>query len=288
MNNIIEQMLKQYDTQTASDKKNSVKEVVQEIVLCGLARAGFFKDAAFYGGTALRIFYGLDRFSEDLDFSLKAPDPKFDFSSYFPILEKEIRSYGLNFKVETREKAVDSNVKSAFAKGNTREHMLLFYSDEQVTHSVAFNEVIKIKFEVDTNPPDYAQFEHKYRLLPIPYEIMLYDIPSLFAGKIHAVVNRQWKNRIKGRDLYDYVFYLSKNTGVNLKHLTARLVDSDYILRDKEITIGEVKDMLCTRFHSIDFDLAKQDVLPFIKNPAMLDVWSTDFFCNITAALKEA
>jgi predicted nucleotidyltransferase component of viral defense system len=288
MNNIIEQMLKQYDTQTVNDKKNIVKEVVQEIVLSGLSRAGFFKDAAFYGGTALRIFYGLDRFSEDLDFSLKASDPEYDFSSCFPILEKEIRSYGLNFKVETREKAVDSNVKSAFVKGNTREHMLLFYSDEQVTHPVAFNEVIKIKFEVDTKPPDYAQFEHKYRLLPIPYEIMLYDMPSLFAGKIHAVVNRQWKNRVKGRDLYDYVFYLSKNTGVNLKHLTARLVDSDYITGDKEVTINDVKDMLCTRFGSIDFNLAKQDVLPFIKNPATLDVWSADFFCSITAALKEA
>lgn len=288
MNNIIEQMLKQYDMQTINEKKNGVKEVVQEIILCGLSRSGFFKDAAFYGGTALRIFYGLDRFSEDLDFSLKVPDTNYDFSAYFPILEKEIRSYGLNFKLETKEKAIDSDVKSAFVKGNTREHMLLFYSDEQVAHSVFSNEVIKVKFEVDTKPPDHAQFEHKYRLLPIPYEIMLYDMPSLFAGKIHAVINRTWKNRVKGRDLYDYVFYLSRNTGVNLKHLNARLTDSSYIQRDKAVTIKDVKDMLCSRFSSIDFDQAKQDVLPFIKNPATLDIWSSDFFCNITAALKEA
>jgi predicted nucleotidyltransferase component of viral defense system len=287
MNNIIEQMLKQYDTQTINDKKNSVKEVLQEIILCGLSRSGFFKDAAFYGGTALRIFYGLDRFSEDLDFSLKVPDTNYDFSAYFPILEKEIRSYELNFKVETKDKAIDSDVKSAFVKGNTREHMLLFYSDEGVAHSVVSNEVIKVKIEVDTNPPDYARFEHKYRLLPIPYEIMLYDMPSLFAGKIHAVICRGWKNRIKGRDLYDYVFYLSRNTGVNLKHLNARLTDSSDIQQDKAVTIKDVKDMLCARFGGIDFDQAKQDVLPFIKNPAALDIWSTDFFCNITAALKE-
>src|SRR5665647_1024593 len=181
MDQIIEQMLKQYETQTVYDKKNGIKEVVQEIILCGLSRAGFFKTAAFYGGTALRIFYGLDRFSEDLDFSLKASDPSFDFSEYLPILEKEIRAYGLNFKMEVNEKAVDSDIKSAFLKGNTKEHMLLFYADAQLTHSIGLSELIKVKFEVDTNPPDYATFETKYRLLPIPYEITLYDMPSLFA-----------------------------------------------------------------------------------------------------------
>jgi len=175
MDPIIEQMLRQYSTRTLYDKKNSLKEVVQEIVLSGLSRAGFFKIAAFYGGTALRIFYGLDRFSEDLDFSLKMPDPSFDFTDYLPILEKEVRSYGLNFSIETKDKAVDSSIKSAFLKGNTKEHILMFFADEQLARSVGSGELIKVKFEVDTNPPDYAAFETKYRLLPIPYEITLYD-----------------------------------------------------------------------------------------------------------------
>ena len=192
MQQVLEQMLRSYEPQTSNDKKNAIKEIIQEIVLCGLSRAGFFKHAAFYGGTALRIFYGLDRFSEDLDFSLMAPE-SFDLGEYLPSLEKEIRSYGLNFKAEEREKTVDSAVQSAFLKGNTKEHILLFYADDRLAQSITPSELIKIKFEIDTNPPPFATFEHKYRLLPSPYEICLYDAPSLFAGKIHAVLCRAWK-----------------------------------------------------------------------------------------------
>lgn len=286
MDPIIEQMLKTYETQTIYDKKSGIKEVVQEIVLCGLSRSGFFKTAAFYGGTALRLFYGLDRFSEDLDFSLKVSNPSFDFTEYLPILEKEIRSYGLNFRVEAKDKSTDSDIKSAFLKGNTKEHMLMFYADEQLARSIGSNELIKVKFEVDINPPDYAAFEIKYRLLPIPYEITLYDMPSLFAGKIHAVICRAWKSRVKGRDLYDYVFYLSRGTALNLRHLTARLTQSGFIPEGKQITIADVVEMLRMRFSNIDFVQAKQDVLPFIKNPGALDVWNTDFFCEITKNLK--
>lgn len=287
MDPIIEQMLREYNTQTVYDKKNGIKEVVQEIVLCGLSRAGFFKTAAFYGGTALRIFYGLDRFSEDLDFSLKSADPCFDISDYQPTLEKEIRAYGLNFKMVSKEKSVDSDIKSAFLKGNTKEHMLMFYADDRLARSFGLNELIKVKIEVDTNPPDYAAFEIKYRLLPIPYEITLYDMPSLFAGKIHAVICRAWKNRVKGRDLYDYVFYLSRGTAVNLAHVAVRLAQSGYIPEGKKITIEDVKEMLCKRFADIDYVQAKQDVEPFIKNLSALDIWNADFFSKITEGLKE-
>jgi len=286
LNAVIEQMLKPYEAQTLYDKENAIKEVVQEIVLCGLSRAGFFQPAAFYGGTALRIFYGLDRFSEDLDFSLKAPDANFDLAAYLPTLEKEVRSYGLNFKIEAKEKSVDSAVKSAFLKGSTKEHILMFYADERLAPSIAASKLIKVKFEVDTNPPAFATFERKYRLLPIPYEINLYDMPSLFAGKIHAVICRSWKTRVKGRDLYDYVFYLSRGTNVNLRHLGARLAQSDFIEADKTISLGDVKDMLYTRFEQIDYEQAKQDVLPFIRNPDALALWSADFFKGITESLK--
>ena len=286
MNAVIEQMLNPYEAQTLYDKENAIKEVVQEIVLCGLSRAGFFQPAAFYGGTALRIFYGLDRFSEDLDFSLKAPDANFDLAAYLPTLEKEVRSYGLNFKIETKEKGVDSAVKSAFLKGNTKEHILMFYADERLAPSIAASKLIKVKFEVDTNPPAFATFERKYRLLPIPYEINLYDMPSLFAGKIHAVICRSWKTRVKGRDLYDYVFYLSRGTSVNLRHLGARLAQSDFIEADRTISLDDVKNMLYTRFEQIDYEQAKQDALPFIRNPDTLALWSADFFKGITESLK--
>lgn len=286
MNAVIEQMLKPYEAQTLYDKENAIKEVVQEIVLCGLSRAGFFQPAAFYGGTALRIFYGLDRFSEDLDFSLKAPDANFDLATFLPTLEKEVRSYGMNFKIEAKEKSVDSAVKSAFLKGNTKEHILMFFTDERLAPSIAASKLIKVKFEVDTNPPAFATFERKYRLLPIPYEINLYDMPSLFAGKIHAVICRSWKTRVKGRDLYDYVFYLSRETSVNLRHLGARLAQSDFIEADRTISLADVKDMLYTRFEQIDYEQARQDILPFIRNPDALALWNADFFKGITESLK--
>ena len=286
MNSIIEQMLRQHETETLTDKKNGIKEVVQEIVLCGLSRAGFFKEAAFYGGTALRIFHGLDRFSEDLDFSLMAPDPGFDLLRYLPALERELAAYGFNFKVEDRAKAIDSDIRSAFLKGNTREHMLVFYADERLARSFSGNDTIKIKFEVDTTPPAYATFERKYRLLPIPYEVNLYDMPSLFAGKLHAVICRAWKSRVKGRDLYDYVFYLSQGMPVNLRHLNARLVDSGFDGAREDMTLEEIKDILHRRFESIDYDQARQDVLPFIKNPSVVEIWSKDFFIAITDNLS--
>jgi len=279
-------MLAQHESATLQDRKNGIKEVVQEIVLCGLSRAGFFKQAAFYGGTALRIFHELDRFSEDLDFSLIAPDLEFDLPAYFPMVEKELNAYGFRFKAEDHTKAVDSDIRSAFLKGNTREHLLILYADERMARSVSGNEIIKVKFEVDTTPPPHATFERKYRLMPIPYEINLYDMPSLFAGKLYAVICRAWKSRVKGRDLYDYVFYLSRNTPVNLKHLNARLLDSGFEGAREDLSLDEVKEILRRRFESIDFNQAREDVIPFIKNPSAVDIWNQDFFAAITENLK--
>lgn len=285
MNTAIEQMLKSYQVENLYDQKNAMKEIMQEIVLCGLSRAGFFKEAAFYGGTALRIFYGLDRFSEDLDFSLMTANPEFDLAAYFPTLEKEVRSFGLNVTIQEKKKTKESNILSAFLKGNTKEHLLLFYPQEQILGGISKNEAVKIKFEIDVNPPEYATFEHKYRLLPSPYEVNLYDMPSLFAGKVHAVLCRAWKSRIKGRDLYDYVFYLTKGASVNQKHLRERLLQSGYIMPDAPCTLEDIKAMLSERFASIDYAQAKRDVEPFIRDTSALNVWRAEFFQQVTEQL---
>ena len=286
MNNIIEQMIGRYEPASLYDRKNAMKEVIQEIVLCGLSRADFFKKAAFYGGTALRVFYGLDRFSEGLDFSLLKPEPVFELSAYFPALKKEAEAFGLRVDISEKEKNKKSNIQSAFLKGNTKEHLLKFYSDESLLSSGPSNEVIKIKFEIDTDPPAYAGFEHRYRLQPAPYEISLYDAPSLFAGKVHAVICRAWQSRVKGRDLYDYVFYLSQGIPVNLRHLNARLVQSGYIGSDLRCTEKYIKDILYDRFADIDYEQAKEDVLPFIKDSSSLKLWNREFFRQITDGLK--
>jgi len=286
MNSTIEEMLKYYQTNNLTDKKNAMKEIIQEIVLCGLSRAGFFNKAAFYGGTALRIFYGLNRFSEDLDFSLTSPEPDFDLSSYFPVLKKEVTSWGLNVDISLKEKNTDSAIRSAFLKGNTMEHMLVFYASESLKSGISRDEVIKIKFEVDTMPPEGAGYENKYRLLPSPYEVKMYDMPSLFAGKVHAVICRAWKQRVKGRDLYDYIFYLSRNAALNLPHLKARLVQSGAWDPEKDLSIEDTRDLLFSRFDSIDFENAKNDVRPFIRDTDSLNIWSADFFKQITSNLR--
>ena len=283
MQTVLEQMLSKYKTDNVEEKKNALKEIVQEVALCGLSRAGFFKNVAFYGGTALRIFYGLDRFSEDLDFSLIEPNENFELQKYFSSLEKELSSLGMHFSVEEKVKTHDSAIKSAFLKGNTKEHILSIYGTDLNINS---NEVIKIKFEIDTNPPPLATFENKYRLLPSPYLVKLYDMPSLFAGKLHAVICRSWGNRIKGRDLYDYVFYLANNAAVNLPHLRARLEDTGILTENDTFELNKLQTMLKERFATIDFELAKQDVLPFVADKSKLELWSKEFFIDITQNLK--
>ena len=285
MDSVVKTMISGYQPQNIYEKKNAAKEVMQEVVLCGLSRAGFFKKAAFYGGTALRIFYGLQRFSEDLDFSLTKADDTFSLSAYFPILEKELRAYGFNLVIEEKTKTKDTAIKSAFLKGNTKEHLLLFYADRDIA-GINDKEILKIKFEIDLNPPPYATFETKYRLRPVPYQITLYDEASLFAGKLHAVIGRSWKNRVKGRDLYDYIFYLSKGTKCNLKHLQARLIQSGHLAAASSWSAEDVKRMLRERFERIDYQQAKKDVEPFITDASVLDLWSKEFFVQITENLK--
>ena len=286
MQQVLSQMLSKYQINNIEDKKNAIKEIVQEIVLCGLSRGGFFKEAAFYGGTALRIFYGLDRFSEDLDFSLITQNPDFDLTKYFPYIENETKSLGLNFNVTEKIKSVDSNIKSAFLKGNTKEHILSFYEDSEDSKFINKEETIRIKFEVDINPPTGATYETKFGLLPSPYQVRLYDLQSLFAGKIHACLCRNWKSRVKGRDFYDYIFFLSIGAKVNLENLKAKLVQSKFINENYDLTIDNLKALLNERFESLDIEQAKQDVLPFIKDKKKLDLWSKEFFIEITKKLQ--
>jgi len=283
---IIQQMINKYNPKTLEDKKNAIKEVLQEVVLAGLSKTDFFTHAAFYGGTALRIFYGMDRFSEDLDFSLLVADDAFDMSKYFKPICDVVNSLGLNFEVSKKDKTFNSNIDSAFIKGNTKETLITIYPSSSDSQLIIHNEKIIIKFEVDVNPPLYANTEIKFRLLPFPYQVRVYDESSLFAGKIHAVIARSWKNHIKGRDLYDYVYYLSLEIHVNLKHLEARLKQTKTIDENIRLTRDLLIDILAKRFDQIDYDLAKSDVRPFIKNQPALELWSRDFFRSITNGIK--
>ena len=286
MNNIIEQMLSKYEIKNITDEINALKEIIQEIVLLGLSRSGFFDKAAFYGGTALRIFYKLDRFSEDLDFALISPNNDFDLSKYFSYIEKELKAYGLNMEVNTKQKSTTSNITSAFVKGDTLEHILKFFPNEENHNYDHILKKIKIKFEVDINPPSGATYEDVYKLLPSPHQIKLYDKESLFASKIHAILCRNWKTRTKGRDLYDYIFFLANNTSVNLELLKNKLIASNYIDANSKFDINILKELLIKKFEIINYEEAKEDVIPFIKNVESLTMWNRDFFVSITEKLN--
>ena len=286
MNNIIEQMLYKYDIKNTNDEINALKEIIQEIVLSGLSRGNFFNEAAFYGGTALRIFYNLDRFSEDLDFALLEPNKDFDISKYFNYIQKELKAYGINLTITTKEKSFDSNITSAFLKGDTLELILKFFPSEEEHKYNQILKNLKIKLKVDINPPMGATYGDKYKLLPSPHQIKLYDKESLFAGKIHAILCRGWNNRVKGRDLYDYIFFLASDTKVNIELLKNKLIESNYIIEKEKFDINELKKIIINKFEKIDYTKAVEDVKPFIKNIDNLNLWNKEFFIEITNKLK--
>jgi predicted nucleotidyltransferase component of viral defense system len=282
MNSVIESMIQKYDCRTTQDYKNALKEIIQEIALLGLYKAGFFRTAAFYGGSALRIFYGLERFSEDLDFSLLKPDDKFSIDDYTDAVKEELAAYGFNMEVIKKVKSIDTNIDSAFIKGGTLYHLLQISSIKPPVSGVSVNEMLKIKMEVDINPPAGAHSEIKYSLIPIPFNIRIYSLSSLFAGKIHSILCRKWKTRIKGRDLFDYVWYLSNNVHVNLFHLSERMKQSGHLDESTTLNFELLQELLLNKFSIIDFRQAVNDVKIFIKDQRQLDVWSADFFKTIT------
>ena len=275
-------MLGKYDD---SNKENAIKEIVQEIVLSGLSRGGFFDKAVFYGGTCLRIFHHLDRFSEDLDFALISKDESFKLEDYFPSIQKELLSYGLDMEVIKKYKGGEHDVQSAFVKGNTKILLLSFYPKGDV-NNIANNQMIKIKFEIDIDNPDGGVIETKYRLLPFPYEIKIFDESTLFAGKIHAIICRAYKKRIKGRDYYDYLFYCAKNTKINILYLENKLKNSGILDKNTALDISLVKKLLKEKFATVDYELAKQDVLPFINDGQRLDFWSKELFLSTLEELQ--
>lgn len=287
MNNIINIMLEKYNPQNSEDRENAIKEIIQEIALSGLSHSGFFEKAAFYGGTALRIFYGLNRFSEDLDFAVIDNSETFKLDDYFQALNKEFESYGIDINVELKKKTNLTDVQSAFLKGNTQTLMLTFFPKSEDAKKFISNQKIKIKFEVDTHNPSGWIIETKYRMLPAPYEVKVFDESTLFAGKIHAILCRNYKDHVKGRDYYDYLFYIGKGTNINLTYLENKLKNTKGIILDNEtLTINKVKNLLKEKFETVNYELAKEDVSNFITNKESLNLWTKELFISTLDSLK--
>ena len=281
MNQAVQDMIKKYNCQNTHDYRQALKEIIQEIALLGLSRSDFFNSAAFYGGTALRIFHGLDRFSEDLDFSLTIPNSAFELESYFSYIQSELGSYGFEMHIDKKIKSVQTDIQSAFIKGGTLIHMIHIASVLPPISGVSSDEQLKIKVEIDTNPPIGATFEMRYQLLPVSFAIQLYDLPSLFAGKMHAFIARSWKHRVKGRDFYDVLWYLARDVSLNLIHLEARLRQSNHWTHAQPMTRASLLEILDWKLNDVNMDLAKRDASSFVKDVHSLSLWSPDFFNKV-------
>ena len=286
----IAKMLEKYDLSSAEKTYEALREILQEIVLLGLYRAGFFDHALFYGGTALRILYGLDRFSEDLDFSLIKSNDEFDLSVYEGAVVEALHSFGFEVTIELKNR--DGTIKSAFLKGNTSQHLLNIEAPEDIVKTFGQGRLVKIKFEVDTLPPLDFESEKKTLLVPSPFMINTMTLPSLFAGKMHAILCRNWSSRPKGRDWYDLVWYISHGYELDIKHLTARLQQScdrqekQGITIPKDINQEYILELLKMRIEDLDVTAAKRDVEVFIADSRVLDVWSREFFVGIIQEIK--
>ena len=286
MNRVVREMLDRYALQGAGDYENALREIFQEIALLGLWRSNLFEHAAFYGGTALRILHGLDRFSEDMDFSLLSASGKFHLGSYCQFIQRELSAWGFSVRVEVKQKTQESAVESAFLKADTLSQMLLIEAPADIANKIHRNQLLRIKIEVDTNPPGFFKTETRYLLMPVPFAVRTYSLPSLFAGKLHALLFRKWQNRVKGRDWYDLIWYAAKGIPVNLSHLTERMRQTGHWRQENNISVENLAELLTERIASLNVDAARADIQSFIPRPHDVDIWSTDFFMQLIEKIR--
>lgn len=288
MNPAVASMLGKYPRRSVADHEHALREVFQEIALLGLYRARFFDRAAFYGGTALRILHGLDRFSEDLDFTLLAPDPAFDLVRFAAGVEREFEAFGFTVRLERKVKSARTPIESAFLKADTAAQLLVIDAGEAIAGAVPPGSRLKIKLEVDLEPPPGFVAETKFLLLPIPFSVRVGDLPSLFAGKMHALLCRDWKGRVKGRDWYDFAWFVARDVPVRLDHLAARLRQSGHLAADAPFADGDLRRRLADRIEALDVESARADIVRFIADPAAADVWSREFFHAVAGRVRTA
>lgn len=272
MNALYEKMLSAYDQSTDQARRNAIYEVSQQIVLAGLADGGFFDKAAFYGGTCLRIFYGLNRFSEDMDFTLLGTDETFNFEQYFRPIVDQFALVGRSVSITKKDKKNFGKVESAFLKDNTDVYDISFQTEKS----------IKVKIEVDTEPPMKFTSEQKLLLQPKSFMTRCVSLSDLFSGKMHALVFRTWKNRVKGRDWYDFEWYVRNGVALDFPHLQERIRQ----FNGTEMDIDSFMITLKERLSGTDINKVKEDVAPFLNNPRELDIWSNDYFLKLADMIK--
>ena len=282
----IEEIIKTYNPETINDNKAILREIVQSIVLVGLSRTAFFKKASFYGGTALRIFYDLNRYSEDLDFTLNNVDKNFSIAPFIESIKNVALSYGLELEISIKQKQTSTPVESAFAKINTYQTFINLKMNSELTKLLHKDEVIKVKFEIDCEPALGFTTENKWIDMPEFAPVIVLDEASLFAGKLHAILCRNYKNTVKGRDYYDFLFYVRRGISPNLNYLRNKLINTGKINEKDTFNIEVLKEMLIKRFEQVDFEQVKNDTERFIINNEDLSTYSKDLFVQMAKKIK--
>lgn len=280
----INSMFNRYEKSKISEQ-TKIREILQQTALLGLERQGFFEKAAFYGGTALRILYGLDRFSEDLDFTLLKPNESFDFEPFLEGMRKELSSFGFKMDVTKKVKNIETSIVSAFMKMNTIE-LYLAIGEETKAKSAIHNEKIQIKLEVDINPPPHARFENQLVLNPVTFYVLTLHKSDLFAGKMAAILFRAWKGRVKGRDWYDLIWYIQNKVPLSLAYLEACMKQAGNLKPTQSLVPQQLIEMLNAKIQAIDWESAKADMRSFIPDPQRLEIWSPQFFSALINHLQ--
>jgi len=276
INTLFLNQINKYSHKNINQIKNAMKEVLQEIILCGLGKTNFFKSAVFYGGTSLRIFRKLPRFSEDLDFTL-TDNSNIDFDDYILYAKKELESMNIECDIYKKEKKVNTTVLSRYFRFNLKKLFDVTYNE--YSNQIISNEILSIKVELECNYFNGGLTEIKLLTYPSFSQIRTFNYETLFASKVIAILNRKWKSRIKGRDFYDYLFYISNKIKINLIYLENGLKLFGYLEKDEKLTIDRLKKELIARFESINFNEALKDVLPFIGNSdPFIDSFNKDTF----------
>ncbi len=281
---MIKDWIAEYEPKNEEETLAAFREIMQEIALAGLSRTDFFTKAAFYGGTALRIFYKLDRFSEDLDFSLLEVNPDFSLEPYFSAILSEFESLGLKVSINEKDKKIKSAIESAFLKSETVWKELVL--EEIVKQAgIKSNKIIKIKIEVDRQPPLKFETEEKLLIRPFSFYVKCFSPSSLFAGKMHALLFRKWKTRVKGRDWYDLEWYIKKGIPLDIEHFLHRAKETkDW--QEETINKQQIIELLQTKIENISFKNVKEDVVRFIKDDKVLEIWSPSYFNDLIEKMK--
>jgi predicted nucleotidyltransferase component of viral defense system len=269
MNSIVLDMLAKHGKTASTHPELAFREVAQEILLSALAQTDFFNRAAFYGGTCLRLFHGLPRFSEDLDFSLIEKRDDIHLENYFDAIREEFKIAGFEVIINKKEKKMFGRVESAFLKENTEAYDIKFQTKKTV----------KVKIELDTDPPLLFNTEQKVLLDPYSFMTRCVTLPDLFAGKMHALVYRAWKRRVKGRDWFDFEWYVRNEVPLDFKHLQARIKE----FNGEDVSLDDFKSMLRQKLATTDIEAVKEDVIYYIDSQTLrqLDFWSNDYFLQL-------